>query len=243
MKLFNTFLTLTGLIASQVTSVPHASHSRNGFPHTDALRFNIDERTHYAAGSNSYWIGFLKDNQDIDHVFAQMQQTGLKVLRVWGFNDVNSVPTDGRVWYQVHSNGESHINRGPDGLQRMDYVVSSAEKHDVKLIINFVNNWDDYGGMDSYVKAYGGNKTDWYTNEAIQKAYQNYIEAVISRYRNSPAVFAWELANEPRCKGCDTSVVHDWIVATSGYIKSLDCQHMVCIGDGTFAVSPRRVLT
>lgn len=161
-----------------------------------------------------------------------MQESGLRILRVWGFNDVNTVPSSGTVYYQHLSDGTATINTGADGLQRLDYVVASAEKRGVKLIINFVNNWSDYGGMAAYVSAYGGTQTGWYTNEEIQAAYRKYVAAVVARYVDSPAVFAWELANEPRCQGCDPSVIYDWVKSTSEYIKSLDSKHMVCIGDG-----------
>jgi mannan endo-1,4-beta-mannosidase len=60
----------------------------------------------------------------------------------------------------------------------------------------------------------------------------NYIATVVARYIDSPAVFAWDLASEPRCNGCDPSVIYDWVKSTSAYIKSLDSEHMVCIGDG-----------
>jgi mannan endo-1,4-beta-mannosidase len=228
-----TFLALAGLwaLTAQVLAAPKPSAR---FASTRGLQFSIDGRTGYFAGSNSYWIGFLTNNADVDLVFDHMKQSGLKILRVWGFNDVNAVPGAGTVYYQLHVNGTSTINTGPDGLQRMDYVVSSAEKRGIKLIINFVNNWDDYGGMNAYVKAYG--ETDhnaFYSNKDIQKAYRRYIRAVVSRYIKSPAVFAWELANEPRCKGCDTDVLYQWIKSTSQYIKSLDRRHMVCIGDGS----------
>lgn len=163
---------------------------------------------------------------------THLNESDLRILRVWGFNDVNTVPSSGTVYYQVLTNGTATINTGSDGLERLDYVVSSAEKHDIKLIINFVNNWSDYGGMAAYVTAYGGTQTGWYTNDDIQTAYRNYIKAVVSRYIDSPAVLAWELANEPRCQGCDTSVIYDWVRSTSEYIKSLDSNHMVCIGDG-----------
>ena len=33
------------------------------------------------------------------------------------------------------------INTGEYGLERLDYVVQSAEAHGISLIINFVNNW------------------------------------------------------------------------------------------------------
>ncbi|KAF5015365.1 hypothetical protein F66182_13329, partial [Fusarium sp. NRRL 66182] len=129
------------------------------------------------------------------------------------------------------------INTGADGLQRLDYVVKSAEAHDIKLIINFVNNWNDYGGMNAYVQNYGGNQTEWYTNSAAQTAYKTYIKAVISRYTGSSAIFAWELANEPRCNGCSTDVIYNWAEPTSQYIKSLEPGRMVCIGDEGMGLS------
>jgi mannan endo-1,4-beta-mannosidase len=46
------------------------------------------------------------------------------------------------VWFQSFVSGASPvINTGTYGLQRLDYVVESAEAHGISLIINFVNNW------------------------------------------------------------------------------------------------------
>lgn len=234
----NTFLlsfTAAALaIASPLSSTPDGPRTSNSFPKVNGLHFEIDGKTQYYAGSNSYWIPFLTDNQDVDHVMSDLQKSGLKVLRVWGFNDVNTVPSAGTVWFQLLQSGNVTINTGPDGLQRLDYVVKSAEAHDVKLIINFVNNWSDYGGIAAYNAAFGGNATTWYTIPEIQSTYRAYIKAVMSRYTDSPAIFAWELANEPRCHGCPTSVITNWVASTSKYIKSLDPKHMVCIGDGTY---------
>ncbi|RMJ23423.1 hypothetical protein PHISP_05703 [Aspergillus sp. HF37] len=185
------------------TTQPTGSSS---FAKTAGLEFTIDGETKYFAGSNSYWLPFL-----------MMMRT---------------LTPSGTVYFQVHdkSTGTNTINTGPDGLQRLDYVVSAAEKYGIKLIVPLVNNWDDYGGMSAYINAYGGNKTGWYTNEKIQSVYQEYIKAVVSRYRDSPAIFSWELGNEPRCRGCSTDVIYDWATKTSAYIKSLDANHMVSTG-------------
>lgn len=225
--------TSTTATATDTTQPATTTTAGTAFPTTNGLQFEIDGKTGYFAGSNSYWIGFLTNNDDVDLVFDHMAESGLKILRVWGFNDVNTVPSSGTVYYQLLQDGTATINTGEDGLQRLDYVVASAEARGVKLIINFVNNWSDYGGIAAYATAFGGSQTSWYTNTAAQTAYRAYIEAVVSRYIDSPAVFAWELANEPRCKGCDVSVLYDWIKSTSAYIKSLDSKHMVAIGDGT----------
>ncbi|PYH48051.1 glycoside hydrolase 5 family protein [Aspergillus saccharolyticus JOP 1030-1] len=237
MKLSRMLLSLASLALA--TALPRNTNNAatTAFPSTSGLQFKIDGKTGYFAGTNSYWIGFLTNNDDVDLVMSQLKESDLKILRVWGFNDVTTKPTDGTVWFQLHANSTSTINTGADGLQRLDYVVTSAEKYGVKLIINFVNEWDDYGGMDAYVTAYGAStKTDFYTNTAIQAAYKTYIKAVVSRYSSSSAIFAWELANEPRCQGCDTSVLYNWISATSKYIKSLDSKHLVTIGDEGFGL-------
>lgn len=167
----------------------------------------------------------------LDH----LRDSGIRILRIWGFNDVNTEPAPGKVYFQLLQNGIATINTGTLGLQRLDYVVAAAEKRDIKLIINFVNNWSDYGGINAYTTAFGGNSTSWYTSSEIQNVYRRYIKAVVSRYSQSSAIFAWELANEPRCNGCDTSVIYDWISSTSAFIKSIDPLHMVGIGDGTLA--------
>lgn len=103
-------------------------------------------------------------------------------------------------------------------------------------MLNFVNNWSDYGGIAAYTAAFGANATQWFTDETSQRVYQNYINVLVNRYKSSSAIFAWELANEPRCTGCDTSVLTKWANDTSAYIKSLDSSHLVTLGDeGWFA--------
>jgi mannan endo-1,4-beta-mannosidase len=174
-----------------------------GFPKTSGLFFDIDGKAEYYAGTNCYWCGFLTADGDVDQVFADIASSGLKIVRVWGFNDVNTIPSTGTVWYQYLAETWSQINTGEYGLERLDYVVSSAESHDIKLIINFVNNWSDYGGIAAYVAAFGGNSSTWFTDSPSQAQYQTYIKTVVSRYTTSPAILAWELANEPRCSGCD----------------------------------------
>lgn len=109
----------------------------------NGTRFSIDGLTKYYAGTNSYWISFLTNDADINLVMDNISKSGLKILRVWGFNDVNNNPSG--VYFQRLSSSGSMINTGTNGLQRLDAVVKAAERTGVKLIINFVNYWDDYG--------------------------------------------------------------------------------------------------
>lgn len=113
-------------------------------------------------------------------------------------------------------------------------MVKAAESAGLKLIIPFVNNWNAYGGMTAYRTYCGGDPKSWYTTTKCQEAYRGYIKAVVSRYANSNGILAWELANRPRCTGCETSVITKWATQSSAYIKSIDPSHLVSIGDEGF---------
>lgn len=128
--------TTTSNTTSSSTSNPTGGGT---FAATDGLRFFINGSTlDYIAGTNAYWLPFLTNNADVDSIFDHLQQTGLKMLRTWGFNDVNSIPSSGAVYFQLHgsSRGTTTINTGADGLQRLDYVVSAANRHGIKLFIS-----------------------------------------------------------------------------------------------------------
>ncbi len=241
MHFFSAAVAILATLAVALSFEKHATEGnslapRATYPSVSGLLFNIDGTVKYYAGTNSYWIPFLTNNADVDLVMSHLQSAGLKILRVWGFNDITS-PTNG-VWFQSFISGQPvQINTGANGLQRLDYVVSSAAAHDIKLIISLINNWGDYGGESAYSSYFGGTATGWYTNPQIQAQYQTYIEAVVSRYLTSTTVFGWELANEPRCSRCDLNTIYNWAAATSKYIKSLDPNHMVGIGDEGFMAS------
>ncbi len=84
------FLKVAALaLACLTTASPTPSELQNleeraTFPSTSGLKFNIDGTTGYFAGTNSYWIGFLTNNADVDLVMTHLKATGLKVLRIWG---------------------------------------------------------------------------------------------------------------------------------------------------------------
>ncbi|KAH7304727.1 mannan endo-1,4-beta-mannosidase 1 [Stachybotrys elegans] len=203
-----------------------------GFATTNGTHFTIDGRSEYLVGTNAYWLPFLTNNADVDLTMDQLQASGIKVLRTWGFNDVTSIPTDpSTVWFQYLSSSGSIINTGANGLQRLDYVVAAAEKRGLKLIIPFVNHWQDYGGIPAYTSAFGTGGSTWYKHQPAQAQYRLYVKELVSRYAASPAIFAWQLANEPRCMLCSTDDIFNWATTTSEYIKSLDPYHMVTIGD------------
>lgn len=153
------------------------------------------------------------------------------------------------MYFQSWDKGIATINYGANGLQALDKVVAIAEQTGIKLIMALTNNWADYGGMDVYTVNLGGkHHDDFYTQPKIIAAFKRYVKVVVERYRHSTAIFAWELANEPRCgadgvrnlprtagTNCSYTMMDKWYREMGRFIKGLDGAHMVTWGgEGEF---------
>ena len=151
--------------------------------------------------------------------------------------------------------GKPVINEGKDGLQKLDYALYQAEKHGIKLLITFTNYWDAFGGMGQYIKwaqelgITGLKKDDFYTNETLKGWYKDYVNGLLNhtnpytgrKLKDEPSVFAWELANEPRCNTdaqCKDNILYNWAKEMSEYVKSVNPNHMVSLGDEGFYNKP-----
>ena len=92
------------------------------------------------------------------------------------------------------------------------------------------------------------------------------MQTFVTRYKDEPTILGWELANEPRCTGstglvllvisrnshinvnppvfrtstgtCKTTTITEWVAEMSAFIKSIDSNHLVAIGDEGFFNDP-----
>jgi mannan endo-1,4-beta-mannosidase len=225
--------------------------------------FELEGEPFCFAGANSYYP-IYKGATAVDDVFASAKALGFRVMRVWAMLDRGSldgsVPNvDGEghkqgVYFQYWDPARRRpaYNDGPDGLQRLDHVLAAAAKHELKLILVLTNNWREFGGMDQYLVWYGRNRHhEFFTAPELRQAYRDWVEHLVTRksrltglaYRDDPTILAWELANEPRCKntssfdsdeGWDHSTLTSWALEMSSFIKSLDRNHLVSVGDEGF---------
>ena len=148
--------------------------------------------------------------------------------------------------------GKPVTNFGEDGIKKLDYALYQAEKHGIKLLTNY---WDAFGGMGQYVKwaeelgITGLKKDDFYTNETLKGWYKDYVNGLLNhtnpytnrKLKDEPSVFAWELSNEPRCNTdsqCKVNILYNWAKEMSEYVKSIDPNHMVSLGDEGFYNKP-----
>ena len=158
-----------------------------------------------------------------------------------GFNTV-------RTWaYSVGKHQSLQIAPGVyheplfDGL---DWVVYQAGLRGVRLILVFTDYWEYNGGVAQYMDWAGvtaPTKNGFFTDRECKRLYKANARAVIERvnrytgiaYRDNPAVFAWELINEPRCRNCARHL-QDWIEEMAKYVKSLDAKHLLSTGQEGF---------
>lgn len=211
--------------------------------------FLNDERFRFL-GANCYYMHY-SSNEVIDDLLTSAKQMGLSVLRIWGFLDGEAQCKDKKT-YLHPSVGVFGLSEGltgmKDGFERLDYIVHKAKVLQIKLIVVLVNNWDDFGGMNQYVTWFKGKShDDFYTDEKIKEEYKKYVNHLLNRvniytgitYKDEPTIMAWELANEPRCESDKSGgKLAGWVKEMSAFIKSVDKNHLVSVGDeGFFNVS------
>lgn len=239
-------------------AVASASTPSGGFVVRQGPNLRLDGKLFKFAGSNNYYLMY-KSRAMVDDVFADARAAGFTVLRTWGFLDIgnadgsNSVrgPSEG-VYFQYWDGDSPAYNDGEDGLQRLDYVVYAAKRAGIKLVIPLTNNWNDFGGIDQYVRWRGGAyHDDFYTDPVIRGWYRDWISHVLNRvnvftgvaYKDEPAIMTWELGNEPRClsagayprsANCTTQTLVAWADEMTRHLKSVDPNHLASVGDEGF---------
>ncbi|KAJ7619124.1 glycoside hydrolase [Mycena polygramma] len=224
---------LSGLFTSSQSAIVDKTVPK-GFVTTRGAEFELDGSPFAFVGANSYWLPLLTSTQDVEISFREMQSAGIKVLRTWGFNAINASELAGALqtdltYYQAWNNSDWTLNDGPQGLQRLDNVLNLALKYDIK-------------GLELYIDHIipGASVHDvFYTDPKIIASYQRYVKTIVNRYKNSPAIFAWEMMNEARCLGdlpaspaCSpgSGTLGKWYKEQSDFIRSLDPHHLITTG-------------
>jgi mannan endo-1,4-beta-mannosidase len=226
------------------------------------------------AGTNNYYPMY-KSQFMVDDVLQRTADNDFRVFRMWssidiGYNDDDWTHSlhrnDGSVYFHYldPSTNEPAFNDGEDGLAHMDYIIWKAGELDLKLVLPLVNNWQDFGGIDQYVRwrelqlgedAGQMYHSDFYTDPVIKQWYKDWISHLLSHvnpltglaYKDDPTIMTWELGNEPRCKGsgfyppspdCTTETLIEWADEMSRFIKTIDRNHLVSVGDEGFYCDP-----
>ncbi len=228
------------------TEVEEATINQSQFVTVKDGKFNLNNKPFRFAGTNNYYLNY-KDETMIKDVFVQAQAMDLKVIRLWGFLDgMGDSMVGNNAFMQTEAGIYDQVPEGArSGFEALDYAIQCAAEHDIKLVIALTNNWDAFGGVNQYVKwsETATEHDDFFTDETTKKLYMDYVSHLINRvntytniaYKDDPAIMTWELMNEPRVESDPSGeTLYHWAAEMSAYVKSLDKNHLVALGDEGF---------
>ena len=124
-------------------SVAEASHEARQVVGRSGTRFVLGGRPFFISSGNNFYLWY-KPPFMTNEIVSDARQLRMNVIRLFAFCEGNS--KDGFCFQPAAGQFDEATFR------QLDYVVYQAGRHDVKLIIPFVNQWDDaFGGMRQYV--------------------------------------------------------------------------------------------
>lgn len=217
-------------------------YQNKGFVKASGTRFTVNDEPFYCSGTNAFYAGleYIMSEDEVTHMMKEHADRGVTVLRLF-MSFFDSVPNS-----MMPSFGEYN----EEALQRLDSTLVEMARRGIRGILVLSNYWPFLGGFAKWMeKAYPGQEKpleEFYTDDFVKSEFKKFISMLINRrnsltgvlYRDDPTIFAFELANEPRAKGYDVTIgkmpgetICSWAQEMTAFIRSLDSNHMVSIGD------------
>jgi len=114
-------------------------------PFTSVRKGQFDKhcRPFYPVGFNAFELVMLAATGQralVDGAFEQARALGLNTARTWAHSISPQLP------FQVSAG-----KYDAEGAEALDYVLDSAARHGIVLILSFADNWKYYNGVDQYV--------------------------------------------------------------------------------------------
>jgi mannan endo-1,4-beta-mannosidase len=252
------------LMVAAAVSTARGEPAATGFVRAEGSGFVVDGKPFRVAGANNHYLTFGSEAEVLrvldDAVALQVNVLRTFLQPVIGSLD-GSVPT---IWdwrsaeetsnlgvngaymlYWDSRRGAMAVNDGPDGLQKLDFLLAEARKRNLRLLISFLDFWDYTGGAQQMRAWYGSRDQGafFFRDERTRNDYRSWVRTVLERvnpltglaYKDEPAIFGWNLMNEPTAR--PPKLGNAWIAEMSAFVKSIDRNHLV--GSGRANVSDR----
>ena len=214
----------------------------------------------YYVGTN-FWYGALMategPNCDRDRLCRELDSLkalGITNLRILVGSDGNTGVVS-KVEPILQTAPGVYDDRALDGL---DYLMAQLGKRRMHAVLYLTNAWEWSGGYCQYLEWSGRGtypiprEVTWQTfvdyvaqfheaeaTDSCKIMLENHIRHIVTRtnrytgrpYRDDPAIFSWQLANEPRAfSEANKERFYEWVSRTAKLIKQLDPNHLVSTG-------------
>ena len=214
---------------------------------------------YYYIGAN-FWYGAILgsetafgDRERLSAELDSLKSLGIDNLRILvGGDGPAGIPSQIEPSLQTEAGVyDESVFRG------LDWLLAEMGKRRMSAVLYLNNAWEWSGGYARYLEWAGAGKavlpsvdgwpaymeyaSRFVTDDRAKELFADHIRTVVSRtntvtgipYREDPAIFSWQIANEPRCFSEDDSVktaFAEWIAESAALVKSIDPNHMVSAG-------------
>lgn len=257
MRQFGLRTILVSALLSAWMAAAGAGGAAAAFVRVSGTGFAIDGKPFYVTGVNNHYLTFGSHNE-ITRVLDDAVAMGANVVRtflqpvigsfdgsaatIWNWRgraEASGLGVGGTylLYWDPQKNAMA-VNDGPDGMQKVDFLVAECGKRHLKLIVAFLDFWDYTGGSQQMRAWYKSTDTSgfFFRDPRTRRDYENWVAHVVQRvnpltgaaYRDDPTVMAWELMNEGNAS--PESLRLAWTAEMSAYVKSLDPNHLVGSG-------------
>jgi len=168
----------------------------------------------------------LSNEFEINDALEATRQMGGQVIRIYTLS-IRQQGEAPNIPRHVISPGKFD----EDAFKSLDYILATANKKGIRIIIPFIDNWKWWGGIPACVDFRGKSFNDFWSDAQLFEDYKQIVNYVINRtntitgvkYKDDKAILAWETGNELACTA-------EWTYKAAAYIKSVDKNHLVIDG-------------
>ena len=233
--------------------------SEPSFVHVKDGHFVCEDYPSHFVGTN-FWYGAILgsegqggDRARLEAELDTLKSLGMTNLRVLvGGDGPDGIPT------RVSPTLQKEPGVYNDTIFRgLDYLLAEMAERGMKAVLYINNSWEWSGGYGMYLEWAGEGKalipaesgyvpfmesvSRFVTCDKAKELFYNHVKHVVSRtntvtgkpYSEDPAIFSWQIGNEPRCFRTDSTgqaAFVDFMWTTASLIKSIDPNHMVSSG-------------
>jgi mannan endo-1,4-beta-mannosidase len=227
------------------------------FVKTSGTAFTVDGRPFFVTGVNNHYLTF-GSRDEVIRVLDDAVAMGADVVRtflqpvigsldgsistIWNSrNQADASDLGVRDTYLLYWDPRESgmaVNDGPNGMQKIDFLIAEAGKRRLRLVIVFLDFWAYTGGAQQMRAWYGSRdeSTFFFRDPRTKRDYRTWVSHVVQRvnpltglaYRDDPTIMAWELINEGNAR--PEALRLAWTAEMSAYVKSLDPNHLVSSG-------------
>ena len=184
------------------------------------------------------------DEYEIRDVLLSLHQLGARATRSFTLSVI--APEDRGV--PTYLTGRRAYNE--EAFRALDCVLALCHEYDIRVIIPLIDShaFSGWRGVDAFAALAGKSGADFWTNATVKADFRALIAQVVNRrntvsglrYRDDPAILAWQVGNELDSYASDRQLdpgvwlprITAWTREMAAALKQADPNHLVMEGGG-----------